>query len=135
MERPFADKRPLGPFSQSDEFADRLLGGSNKDQQLKEGNVMLVEILGESPADSIRMLDDVVRGPLNEFAALEEIGDASGKREQVTPGRDVDVDIVYYYVDRVMDSETTVGQVEQFLRQELQGGSPGVLDVNVLEVK
>lgn len=134
MERPLGDKRPIGPLAQSDEFSSRLLGGPGENQELQEGNVLLVEVLGDGPADARRMLDDVVRGPLSDFAVLEVIGEANGSREQVTPGRDVEAEIVYYFVDRVQDPEVTVGQVEQFLEQELQGSPANIFEVNVVEM-
>lgn len=134
MERPLENKRPLGPFAQSDEFTGRLLGGSGENQELQEGNTLLVEILGDGPADARRMLEDVVRGPLSNFVILEMLGEANGGREQSVPGRDVEVEIVYYFVDDVRDPEVTLGQVEQFLEQELQDSPANVLQVNVLEV-
>lgn len=134
MERPLANKRPFGPFAQSSDFNNTLLSSHGSDTNVQEGNTLLVEILGDSPRDSVRMLEDVVAGPLSEFTDLVKIGDGEGRREQTSPGRDVDVSILYYYVDGVSDPDVTIGQVEEFLHQELTSGSASVYKVNVVEV-
>jgi len=133
MERPLEDKRPVGPFAQSAEFRDKLLGGNQNDQELLQGDVLLVEILGGNVTDAMRGTDDIIE-VVEDFVVLEEIGNASGQREQITPGRDVGVGILYYYVDLVHDTEVTIGQVQEFIEQELQGGPVNIFEVNIVKM-
>jgi len=130
MKRPFADLRPVGPLAQSDQFTQQLLGSSNSSEHVKEGDTLLIEVLGEEARNVPDMLRDVV-DTMAEFVILQHIGGAEGRREQTVPGRDVDVGIEYYYVDRVQDPDVTLRQIEQFIEQEMQGSPANIFEVNI----
>ena len=136
MERPFADERPVGPvteFAQSDRFTNQLLGGSDSGEVFEEGNVVMIEVLGKSSRELSDMLMDVVP-VLDEFVAMEEIGGADGRREDINSGRDAEVLITYFFVDMVNDPDVTTSQIEQFILQELQGSPASVFGVNIHKV-
>lgn len=130
MDRPFAESRPVGPFvGQSDNFSSELLGGNSK--EVREDTFIFVEVLTDELRPVQDMMPDIV-AELDEFVRLEHIGAADGKREFGKTGRETDVSIGYYHASRVRDSEVTLGQIEQFIQQELAG--PEVFNVNVKEL-
>lgn len=132
MDRPLAESRPVGPFvGQSDNFSSQLLGGDSK--EVREGTFILVEVLAhEAELRSVEdMISDIVTA-FDEFVRLDQIGSADGKRDFAKTGRETGVYITYYNVHRVSDHEVTLGQIEQFIEQELVG--PEIFDVNVKEI-
>lgn len=116
MRRPLADKRPVGPFAQSEAFNNQLLGGGSDDTvEDLMGDTIIVEI-DKTGDDAMRILDDVVKGPLRDFVDLEVDGDYDG---EVTVNRQNRQVKGMYYTVIDGDPEVTMGQIERFLSQEL----------------
>lgn len=135
MQRPFADSRPLGPFLQSSEFNNDLLTSSNQKQELVDGSLLLVEIAGEDAKRISNMMDDLVNSLLTDYIELDNRGGATGSRNQVSSGIDIDVHNIYYHVGMIRDSDLTIGQIERFLQQELRGSGENIKEVNVVRIE
>jgi len=123
MERPLADKRPVGPiFNQSDSFGrDFLSGGS--DETFKKGDSGVIVAIPSESSVSMREMSDYLEDVVNvlePYVALdiEDEGELSEGAYVAT-----------YTVVEVQDPDVTVGQYQRALLNEI--ALPSVVSVNV----
>jgi hypothetical protein len=123
-ERPFADKRPVGPFAQSGDFADRFLGNEDESTFSPQDEGVVLCYVGESTNTSPREAADAVEffleNDMQDFVGM--FPEMVGAAEDPTRGGDMVAGVVQYAVADVPDTEVTVSQVEdaidRFLRTE-----------------
>lgn len=138
MERPFKDDRPYGPFlAQSSEFSERFLSsGSHTD--ISEGDVIAVEALtlGPTSSDIKDMLYDVSDALGSDFVTIDIVGGFKGARERggVNNVSELDVAGVYIRINRLMDQDLSLEQLEEYYHGELQGSSMNVRDLNMAKI-
>jgi len=123
MERPLADKRPVGPiFSQSDEFNREFLGGDSNNTFAKGNSGIIQVTVAEEPrnsSDLIRSIENAV-DRLRPYVLLEIYDDGQ------LNGGDY---IMTYSVVEVQDSDVTISQYQSGLLNEID--DPSVIGVNI----
>jgi len=133
MERPFSNKRPIGPFvGQSDSFRDAFLSNQSRDGTFKELDRGIIEVHPidsriESRADKEYrdIISELVEGEFEDHLTLqlENYGVLDGF------GSLSEVFALTYHVHTVRDSEVTISQVESAIQTKLGKRGMGVQDV------
>lgn len=130
MKRPFADKRPLGPFAQSERFTERVLGDT-EDITVDEGDRILLVFNVRGGVDEREISDrvDDVLADISEFVVLEAVGD--GEMDTADNGA-----ITFLTVaSRVDDPEVTLDQLKQAFVQGAARKVPGVAGFNIAKLR
>jgi hypothetical protein len=117
MQRPFAEYRPLGPFSQSDGFRDEFLYGGN---EIREGDVYLFITQTRNDKGTYLIRDEIddTMGSILDFIQFENMGEITNAD---VFSEDVEYTITgtIMRVDIVKDSNVTQNQVRELFSQNV----------------
>jgi hypothetical protein len=120
--RPFADKRPVGPFAQSDAFADTFLGSKNESTFSPQDEGVILCYITSRQSTGVNEAADAVEffleNDMQDFIGMfpEFRGDLESTKTREAAAA------VQYAVADVPDGDVTVSQaedaIERFLRTE-----------------